>query len=156
MGTELAQHSEWSHESSLDWHLLDDPRRQALMRYFVELGSLYRSTPALWRGDPDPQSFEWLDCSDRDNSVISYVRRSAADLVLVVLNCTPLPRENYRLGAPLPGPYRERLSSDNKRFGGSDFATAAEVQAEPVPMHGREHSLNLRLPPLGALVLVPQ
>jgi 1,4-alpha-glucan branching enzyme len=155
MSTELAQHAEWNHDISLDWHLQSDPRRQGLSRYLVELSSLYRSTPALWRGDTDPGSFEWLDCSDRDNSVIGYVRRFQRDEVLVVLNFTPVPRENYRIGVPRAGHYRERLSSDNKRFGGSDYGTTPAITSEPLSMHGRDHSINLRLPPLGALILVP-
>jgi 1,4-alpha-glucan branching enzyme len=155
MGTELAQHAEWNHDRSLDWHLLDDPRRQALQRFLVELGSFYRSTPALWRGDPDIGSFEWLDCSDRDNSVVSFVRRWEHEEVVVVMNFTPVPREDYRIGVPSAGTYRERLSSDNKRFGGSDFGTLADLAADPIAVHGREQSVNLRLPPLGALILVP-
>jgi 1,4-alpha-glucan branching enzyme len=156
MGSELAQHAEWNHDSSLDWHLQNDPRRQALLRYLVELGSLYRSTPALFRGDPDPGSFEWLDGSDRDNSVVGFLRRWENEQVLVMLNFTPVPREDYRVGVPAPGRYRERLSSDNKRFGGSDYPTLAEVHAEPIAMHGRAQSVKLRLPPLGALILAPE
>ncbi|HEY6559353.1 MAG TPA: 1,4-alpha-glucan branching protein GlgB [Polyangiaceae bacterium] len=155
MGTELAQHAEWNHDRSLDWHLMDDPRRQALQRFLIELGSFYRSTPALWRGDPDIGSFEWLDCSDRDNSVVSFVRRWEHEEVVVVMNFTPVPREDYRIGVPSAGTYRERLSSDNKRFGGSNFGTLADLATEPIAMHGREQSVNLRLPPLGALLLVP-
>ncbi|HMJ13587.1 MAG TPA: 1,4-alpha-glucan branching protein GlgB [Polyangiaceae bacterium] len=155
MGTELAQHAEWNHDRSLDWHLQEDPRRQALFRFMVELGSFYRSTPALWRGDPDIGSFEWLDCSDRDNSVMGFVRRWENEEVLVIFNFTPVPREDYRIGVPTAGVYCERLSSDNKRFGGSDFGTHAEVATDPIAMHGREQSVNLRLPPLGALILVP-
>jgi len=155
MGSEIAQHREWDHDSSLDWHLGDEPQRKALMQCLAELGALYRERQALFRGDPDPENFSWVDCSDRANSIMSYVRRYAGDELFVVLNFTPVPRENYRLGAPSPGRWRERLSTDDPRFGGSEFETLASVETEPVPMHGRAQSFALRLPPLGALVLVP-
>ena len=116
MSTELAQHREWNHDTSIDWHLAEDSRRQALMHFIEELGRLYRETPALWRADPNPESFEWIDCSDRHNSVVSYVRRDGTDQVLVVLNFTPVPREDYRIGAPLPGRWYERLSSDDPQL----------------------------------------
>jgi 1,4-alpha-glucan branching enzyme len=156
MGSELAQWSEWNHDSSLDWHLLDDPDRQKLLKYMSELGALYRAMPCLWRSDPDPHGFQWIDCSDSDNSVMSYARRDGDDMAVVVLNFTPVPREDYRIGAPRSGRYVERFSSDDPRFGGSQFETEKVVETEPVAMHGRAQSLVLNLPPLGALVLVPQ
>jgi 1,4-alpha-glucan branching enzyme len=156
MSTELAQHREWNHDTSIDWHLTDDSRRQALMRFMEELGRLYRETPALFRADPNPESFEWIDCSDRHNSVVSYIRRDGADQVLVVLNFTPVPREDYRIGAPMPGRWYELLSSDDSSFGGSEFDTLPFVDTEAVPHHGRPQSIVLQLPPLGALVLSPR
>ena len=156
MGTELAQHREWNHDTSLDWHLANDPRRQSLIRFVSELGALYQEFPALWRADLDPESFEWIDCSDAANSIISYVRRAGGRELVVVLNFTPVPREDYALGAPSPGRWRERLSSDDLRFGGSEFETLSSVETVPVPLHHRTHSMKLRLPPLGALVLVPE
>jgi 1,4-alpha-glucan branching enzyme len=155
MGTELAQHREWSHDTSLDWHLAEDPRRQELMRFISTLGKLYRESPALWRDDPNPESFGWIDCSDRANSIVSYVRRSASELLVVVLNFTPVPREGYRIGAPAPGVWHEVLSSDDPAFGGSNFETARSVETQPVALHGFPSSLSLNLPPLGALVLKP-
>jgi 1,4-alpha-glucan branching enzyme len=155
MGTELAPEREWDHDSSLDWHLAEQPQRAALQRYIEELGRLYQQTPELWRKDPDPEGFAWIDCSDRDNSVICYVRRDSDRHVVIVLNLTPVPRENYRIGAPKAGAYVARLSSDDERYGGSGFATCTEVQTEPVPFHGCEQSMRLRLPPLGALILFP-
>ncbi len=155
MGTELGSWREWNHDATLEWHLAEDPDRQALDRYMVELGAMYHELECLWRGDPDAFSFQWIDCSDRDNSVMSYVRRHAGELCVVVLNFTPVPRENYRIGAPLPGRYALRLSSDDARFGGSQIETPREITADPTPLHGREQSLLLTLPPLGALVLTP-
>ena len=155
MGTELAPDSEWWHEASLDWHLLEDPRRAALARYVEELGRLYRDTPALWRWDHDPSGFRWIDCADRDASVVSYERRDGDAHALVVLNLTPVPRDAYRVGAPVAGAYVRRLSSDEPLFGGSQFWTHERPETEAVPWHGERQSLSLRLPPLGALVLEP-
>jgi 1,4-alpha-glucan branching enzyme len=152
MGAEIAQAREWNHDVSLDWHLAREPQRRAFMAYFTELGRLYREHPCLWRSDADPRGFEWIDCSDKTSSVISYVRRDLQgdDLLVIVLNLTPVPREDYRIGAPVAGLYVERLSSDH---GFSAFKTHPSVRTEPQPWQGREQSMRLRLPPLGALVL---
>jgi 1,4-alpha-glucan branching enzyme len=155
MGGEFAQGREWDHDDSLDWHLIEDPSRAGMLRFFEDLGHLYRASPCLWRVDPDPEGFAWIDCNDRDNSVISYERRDGPDHFVVVLNFTPVPREDYRIGAPVPGRYVQRFSSDDPRYGGSQFSTWPDVETEPVPYHGHEQSLRLRLPPLGALVLGP-
>jgi 1,4-alpha-glucan branching enzyme len=155
MGTEVGQYTEWSHDSSVDWSLQDDPRRQQLQLFMTELGQLYHDTPALWQGDPDPGSFQWIDCSDRKNSVLSYVRRHGDDHVVVVLNLTPVPRDNYRIGAPEAGRYVCRMSSDDPRYGGSGYEIRQTVDTDPVPMHGRAQSMELRLAPLGALIYVP-
>jgi 1,4-alpha-glucan branching enzyme len=156
MGTEVAQHREWNHDGSVDWHLNDDPRRQELQAFLTELGRIYHEYPAFWERDPDHEGFEWIDCSDKENSVLAYVRRSFRDHVVVVLNMTPVPRHNYRIGAPAPGRYIERLCSDDSRFGGSSFETLPFIETEDTPMHGRAQSMVLRLPPLGALLLVPE
>ena len=155
MGTEFAQHHEWNVDASLDWHIADHPQRRELGVFIAELARYYMQTPALWRSDPDTFGFEWIDCSDKDNSVMSYMRRDVDKFVVVVLNFTPVPREGYRIGVPRSGRYVERLSTDDQRFGGSDFRTFAVVDADPVPTHGREWSLSLNLPPLGALILEP-
>jgi 1,4-alpha-glucan branching enzyme len=156
MGTEVAQHREWNHDGSVDWHLAEDPRRQELQAFLTELGRIYLEYPAFWERDPDHEGFEWIDCSDKENSVLAYVRRSYRDHVVVVLNMTPVPRYDYRIGAPAPGRYIERLSSDDPRYGGSSFESLPLVETEDAPMHGRAQSMVLRLPPLGALLLVPE
>jgi 1,4-alpha-glucan branching enzyme len=155
MGVELAPHREWSHERSLDWDLEADPARQGLARYLEDLGRLYRETPCLWRPDPDPHGFAWIDCADRDNSVIAYLRRDGREHVVVVLNLTPVPRAGYRVGVPHAGVYVERLSSDDPRYGGSECVTPARLETDPVGFHGHPQSLRVTLPPLGALVLAP-
>ncbi|MFN8545287.1 MAG: 1,4-alpha-glucan branching protein GlgB [Candidatus Binatia bacterium] len=155
MGTEIAPWNEWNHDQSLDWHLANDPRHAAFLRYVEDLGRLYRDTPALWRGDPDASSFRWIDCTDRDASIVSYVRSDDAGQVVIVLNLTPVPRDDYRIGAPRAGHWRERISSDDPHYGGSAFGTHPRVATEPVAFHDFPQSMRLRLPPLGALVLVP-
>src|SRR5690606_1550698 len=92
MGTELAQHREWSVDDSLDWHLAEDPQRQSFAHFIATLMQVYRAASALWQWDPDPASFEWIDASDRDNSVLSFVRRSESQQLVVVMNMTPVPR----------------------------------------------------------------
>ncbi len=156
MGAELAQEREWDHDVSLDWHLEADPLRAGLQRLLADLGTLYREFPCVWRSDPDAHGFAWIDCADRDNSVVSFVRRSEGRHLIVVLNLTPVPREDYRIGAPVAGVYRERLSTDAAIYGGSDFPTQDRVGTDPTPFHGQAQSLRLRLPPLAALVLVPE
>ena len=155
MGSELAPEAEWNHDQSLDWHLADEPSRRDLLLFFEELGRLYRETPCLWRSDPLPEGFAWIDCSDRENSVIAYERRAGDEYVIVVLNLTPVPRDRYRIGVRQASAYEQRFSSDNRRYGGSDVETPARVQTEPTPFHGFPQSVVLRLPPLGALVLAP-
>jgi len=155
MGCELAPHVEWNHDRSLDWHLLDDPLRQGLQRFFADLGSLYRESSCLWRTDPDPEGFSWIACDDEANSVVSYVRRDGPAELVVVLNLTPLPRQDYRIGAPRSGHYSIRFSSDDHRYGGSEVELPASVPTEPVPFHGYPQSFCLRLPPLAAVVLAP-
>ena len=155
MGTEFGQHNEWNVDASLDWHIAEHPPRKMLQEFVAELGRFYRNTPALWRSDPQGESFEWIDCTDKDNTVLSYLRRDGADFVVVVLNFTPVPRDEYRVGVPVPGRYLEKISSDDLRFGGSEFETSAVIEADPIPLHGHAQSIKLRIPPLGGLVLAP-
>jgi 1,4-alpha-glucan branching enzyme len=156
MGTELGTAHEWNHEASLEWHLLDEPRPAGLAAFLAALGALYRAHSCFWRRDHEPAGFAWIDCTDREQSVVSYVRRDGEDHAVVVLNLTPVPRPAYRIGAPAAGRYRVALSSDAAAFGGSDFATGDVIATEEVPYHGFAQSLSLALPPLAALVLLPE
>ncbi|HJQ20624.1 MAG TPA: 1,4-alpha-glucan branching protein GlgB [Gemmatimonadaceae bacterium] len=157
MGTELAPWSEWDHDGSLEWNLLrDDPRREKHCQYLARLASLYRERGELWRRDHDPDGFSWISAEDRENSVLSYVRRDGELHTVVVLNLTPVPRDNYRIGAPARMAYREVLNSDAAAWGGSGHPTRARVMAEPSPFHGFPQSIVLTLPPLSALVLSPE
>ncbi|HEV2845804.1 MAG TPA: 1,4-alpha-glucan branching protein GlgB, partial [Thermoanaerobaculia bacterium] len=152
MGAELATWREWNHDASLDWHLLEDERHAGIARWLEDLNHLYTGDPALHELDCSPDGFEWVDGSDADNSVIAFLRRGkAGEPVLVVLHFTPVVRENYRLGAPGRGYWREILNSDAERYGGSGVGNYGGVDAVPIPMHGKSHSLTLTLPPLGVL-----
>jgi len=155
MGTELAPWAEWNHDASLDWHLRDDPRRAAFGRYVTRLAALYRQEPVLWREDPSWDGFAWIDVADRENSVLSYVRRSGGSHGVVILNLTPVPRERYRIGVPAAGRYERLLSSDDLEWGGTGYGAIAAVDTEPAPFHGYPQSIELTLPPLGALLLTP-
>ena len=157
MGSELAQEREWDHDSSLDWHLLDDEMHRGIRDVVRDLNRLYREEPALHQRDCEGSGFEWIDCHDHENSVISYVRHGAVaeDVIVVVLNFTPVVREGYRIGVPADATYAEIFNSDSGYYGGSDVGNGGAVKAEPVAAHGRDHSLSLTLPPLGALVLKP-
>ncbi|MFN2400433.1 MAG: 1,4-alpha-glucan branching protein GlgB [Gemmatimonadaceae bacterium] len=155
MGTELAPSREWDHDTSLDWHLTSDPLRAGFLAFMRELGTIYRANSPFWRRDPDFDGYAWIDVGDHDNSVVSYMRRDDDSHAVVVFNLTPVPRENYRVGAPQPGSYREIMSTDSSRFGGSGFATLPRVKTEAARFHGFPQSMLLNLPPLGALILVP-
>jgi 1,4-alpha-glucan branching enzyme len=155
MGTELAPWYEWNYVWPLDWSLAQHPERSALQRFMEDLGRLYHETPCLWRSDPDPATYSWIDCHDSDNSVFSYFRRDGDDYLVVVLNLTPVARGGYRIGVPLGGRYVERLNSDDPRYHGSGYATYREAHSDAIPWQGFEQSLHLNLPPLAALVLAP-
>jgi 1,4-alpha-glucan branching enzyme len=160
MGCEFAQDREWSHERSLDWHLLDDPspaNPHAGIRALVrDLNALYRATPALHERDFEAAGFEWIDHADAERSVLSFVRRGASGdaLMLVVCNFTPGVHRGYRIGVPEPGLWRERLNTDSSHYGGSNVGTPlGQAISAPVRCHGRAQSVLLDLPPLATVML---
>jgi 1,4-alpha-glucan branching enzyme len=155
MGAELAQWREWNHDASLDWHLQEGPGHAGIARWLEDLNRLYRDEPALHELDCNPDGFEWIDGSDAEHSVIAFLRRgqTPGEPVVVILNFTPVVRENYRIGVPGRGYWKELLNSDAKEYGGSGVGNYGGVDTVPIPMHGRFHSLTLTLPPLGVLFL---
>ncbi|NVL90891.1 MAG: 1,4-alpha-glucan branching protein GlgB [Desulfobacterales bacterium] len=155
MGTELAPWDEWYHEKSLDWHLQSDPIRQAFQRFMADLGRLYLEHPALWELDPVPEGFSWIDCNDAESSVVSYIRHGKEKHLVCVLNLTPIPRPNYRIGVPGQGGYRELINSDSAYYGGSDMGNKGYIEAEQIQSHGFPQSLSLTLPPLSCLIFEP-
>jgi 1,4-alpha-glucan branching enzyme len=159
MGGELGQWREWNHDVGLDWHLLDYGPHAALQRWVEDLNKAYRDIPALHELDMSHDGFEWIDCCDTENSVVSLLRRSKSrpdEPVMVVLNFTPLPRYNYMVGAPMRGRWNEILNTDALLYGGSGQGNMGGVDANPIPLHGRRWSLNLTLPPLSAVFLMPE
>jgi 1,4-alpha-glucan branching enzyme len=156
MGAELAQHQEWSHERSLDWHLLDVSAHRGMQKLVRDLNRVYRGTPALYQVDFSPDGFEWIDWQDREHSVFSWLRRDRdGKFVLCVSNFTPVIRYDYRLGTPEGGSYRELVNTDAAEYGGSNKGNAGSIDAERQPSHGRPYSLRLTLPPLATLILQP-
>ena len=157
MGDEFGQRDEWNHDKSVDWHLLESGFHDRLRRWVEDLNRFYRDEPALHHLDFDPRGFQWISGDDSTNSVICYLRRgqNPSDTALVVCNFTPVLRENYRVGVPQGGIWREVLNSDALIYGGSGKGNFGAVDATPVYWHGQSHSLNLVLPPLAMLILKP-
>jgi 1,4-alpha-glucan branching enzyme len=158
MGCEFGQWSEWNHDASLDWHLLVTPRHAALQRWVRDLNTLYRGHRAMHELDFDGRGFAWVDCTDVQRSVISFLRRgrNPADELLVVCNFTPVVRQNYRVGVPRQCLWKEVLNSDAPLYGGSGQGNFGGCEAVPLPIHGHSFSLNMTLPPLGVLIYRPE
>ena len=156
MGCEFGQGDEWNSAAHLDWYVLDYPFHQGVQRLIGDLNRLYRESSALYHYDFDPQGFEWIDCHDAPQSILSYLRRFNDQVAVIALNFTPVPRYNYRLGVPNPGNYREALNSDSSHYSGSNLGNAGLVQAESIPWMGRPYSISITLPPLAGVVLLPQ
>lgn len=155
MGGEFGQWKEWNCEESLDWYLLQHEPHQGLQRFVRDLNKLYISEPALFRHDFNYQSFEWIDFYDSDNSVISFMRKNLEkeeDTLVFVCNFTPIAHQNYRIGVPRPGYYREIMNTDSAAYGGSDMGNGGGCMAEPTPWQTQPYSLNLTLPPLSTLI----
>jgi 1,4-alpha-glucan branching enzyme len=158
MGGEFGQESEWNHDRSLDWHEAEETMHAGIQRLVRDLNGLYRSMPALHSRDCEPEGFSWIDSSDGDSCVISYVRCSgqAGDFAVVICNFTPVVRHHYRLGVPRKGCYREVLNTDSTHYGGSNLGNTGAVATEDVAAHGQDFSLSLVLPPLAVIVLLPE
>jgi 1,4-alpha-glucan branching enzyme len=158
MGGEFGQWREWNHEGSLDWHLLRYQEHHGVWQWVRDLNLLYCNEPALHEIDFEHAGFAWVDFSDQEQSVISFLRRGrkTADLFLAIFNFTPVPRFNYRVGVPEGGWWREVLNSDAAEYGGDGYGNSGGAEAAAVPTHGRRHSLSLTLPPLGLLVFKKQ
>jgi len=159
MGDEFAQEREWNADISLDWHVLDDPMNRGIQRLVRDLNELYRSSPALYDLDADAEGFSWIDCNDTDQSVLSFCRHGRKDstghrpTTIVVTHYTPVVREHYRIGVPEPGAWRVRVNTDLEHYGGADTGSRGVLTTLPEPMHGRDQSLDVTLPPFGSLIL---
>ncbi|HVW18907.1 MAG TPA: 1,4-alpha-glucan branching protein GlgB [Solirubrobacteraceae bacterium] len=158
MGGELAQEAEWSHERSLDWHLLAEPAHAGVQRLVADLNRAYRAEPALWSLDGDPAGFYWLEPDDAEASVLAFARQTAGGerVLACAANLTPVPRERYRLALPRAGRWRELLNTDASPYGGTDVGNGGSVVAVDEPWRGQPCSALVTLPPLGVLWLVPE
>lgn len=154
MGAEFGQSGEWNFEQSLDWHLLQYPFHKGIQTVITELNALYKSQPALYEKQFSPEGFEWINYSDHENAVMTYIRKgndSKNDLI-VICNFTPVARENYRIGIPRKGELVELFNSDAKLFGGSGVQQNGKLKVEATPYDGRDYSIALTLPPLAISV----
>ncbi len=158
MGSEFGQWREWNYDAGLDWWLLQYNFHSGIQRCVEDLNRLYREQPALYERDFDPAGFQWIDCSDNENSVVTVLRRGAdpADHLVMVFNFTPVARGPYTVGVPAPGRYREILNTDAALYGGSGVGNGGGATPRPIPAHGFDQALYLQLPPLGCLVFSPE
>ena len=157
MGGELAQEQEWSHDRSLDWHLLERPEHQGVQTLVRDLNRLYRDEPALWELDSDPAGFRWLEASDAGDNTLAFLRLAADGrrVLACACNLSPVPRFDRRIGLPYGGRWSEVLNTDSEFYGGSAVGNLGGVESEPVPWHEQPFSARVNLPPLGVVWLVP-
>jgi 1,4-alpha-glucan branching enzyme len=159
MGCELGQSGEWNANSEVDWGLLEaGPYHRGLQRFVQDLNKFYGDEPALWDADHDHRGFSWLDCSDHDASVLSFLRHDASGSrsLAVILNLTPVARYGYRIGLPRPGKWHEVANSDASIYGGGNVGNMGGVMAEAIPRHGHAWSAGFTLPPLGIIAFRPE
>ncbi len=157
MGGEFGQSNEWIHDSSLDWHLLQYEFHKGVKTWLTDLNHLYRTEPAMHELDCASAGFEWIDCGDVEQSVLSFLRfgKDRREVVMIICNFTPVVRHNYMVGVPIGGFWKELLNSDSPIYGGSGAGNYGGVESNPVPIHGRRHMLTLTLPPLAMLAFKP-
>jgi 1,4-alpha-glucan branching enzyme len=157
MGNEFAQRAEWSHDSSLDWHLLQYGNHQGIKKTVQRLNRIYTSEKAFYECQYEKKGFEWIDFNDTVNSVISFIRRgiSSDDIIIVICNFTPVVRHNYHIGVPFGGIWTELFNSDDAEYGGSGTRNTGELQAWEQPSHNRHFTLSMTLPPLGIVFMKP-
>jgi 1,4-alpha-glucan branching enzyme len=150
MGGEFAQTSEWNHDSSLDWHYSDLHYHKGVFKTVQKLNNIFKSEPALYEYNFEERGFEWIDIQDTASSVISFLRKgeNPDEYLLVVCNFTPVHRQNYRIGVPQPGKWREIFNSDVEEFGGSNQRNAETIEADEYAMHGKEYSISMNLSPM--------
>jgi 1,4-alpha-glucan branching enzyme len=155
MGCEFGQWQEWNFDTSLEWAALEAPNHRGLQRTVRDLNQLYKKEPALYENDFEGNGFEWIDASDTDNNVLSFIRKakSSDEFLVIVSNFTPVPWHGYRIGVPQPGKYDEVFNSDSVNYWGSNLGNDEGQTSEFIPMHGHPQSLSLVLPPLATIML---
>jgi 1,4-alpha-glucan branching enzyme len=154
MGSEFGQSAEWNFEGSLDWHLLQYDYHDGVKKAITDLNALYKSQPALYEKQFSPEGFEWINYSDHQNAVMTFIRKgnNPKDDVIVVCNFTQVVRENYRIGVPKKGKLTEIFNSDSSVYGGSGVKNPKKLTVEALPYDGRDYSVELLLPPLSVTV----
>ncbi|MGH9386460.1 MAG: 1,4-alpha-glucan branching protein GlgB [Vicinamibacterales bacterium] len=157
MGDEIGQWREWNYDWQIDWEVLGDARHAGLQRWVRDLNRVYHRQPSLWEADYEPSGFTWIDCNDHESSVLSLIRRAAepSDFTVAIVNFTPVPRREYRIGVPVGGTYIELLNSDAEAYGGGNMGNGGRVTAVESPSHGHPWSLSIIVPPLGFVLLKP-
>lgn len=155
MGSEIGQTSEWDHDMSLSWHLLEYPLHSGVQRFVKDLNEAYRTNSAFYEQGYEPIGFEWIDYSDAEQSVLGYIRKGFEEdnQLVVVCNFTPMAHGDYRIGVPFGGQWEEILNSDDLKYAGSGFINDQPIQADNESSHGKPHSLRLKMPPLGVSIL---
>ena len=153
MGGEFAQPTEWNFRVALPWYLAEEPARAGMRRLVGDLNRLYREHPALSRFEFEPRGFRWIDCEDRAHSLLSYLRFSDEETIVVVLNFTPVPRPRHHIGVPRMGTYREIFNSDSQYYGGSNLGNPLPLEARAAPLHQLPCSLEITVPPLAGVIL---
>jgi 1,4-alpha-glucan branching enzyme len=154
MGCEFGQGDEWNHDKALDWYVLQYPLHAGVKKLVTDLNGLYTTQVALHSYDFDYDGFEWINCHDTDQSVLSYLRKANGETVVIILNFTPVTRHNYRIGVPMAGDYKVILNSDSSFYSGSNAGSDAILTADDMAWMDRPASLQLDLPPLAGLVLI--
>ncbi len=157
MGGEFGQINEWTYDREIEWHLLEKTEHQQIKKFISDLNSLYKSEKALFEVDFQHSGFEWLDFSDWESSIISFIRRSnlKEDFIIAVFNFTPVPRYRYRIGVPTKRNYKEIFNSDSVFYGGSNLGNLGMVQSENFSSHNRPFSISITIPPLACIILKP-
>ena len=153
MGGEFAQFNEWSESRSLDWHLLQYKDHQQMQQYMKDLNHFYLSESAFWQQDYDPHGFTWIECDDAESSVVSFIRRSQDKELYFICNFTPETYEDFRIGVPFAGTYKEVFNSDAEKYGGSGVVNKKAAVSEKMPWNHYQNSIRVKVPPLGMVVL---
>ena len=157
MGCEFGQGQEWNSAQILDWYVLDYPVHQGIQKLVTDLNRLYHNSPALYQYEFDWHGFEWIDCHDADQSVMSFLRKSDQETYIVIVNFTPVPHYNYRIGVPYPGSYQEIFNSDSEYYGGSNMGNGDHlIVADNLAWMDKSYSISITVPPLAGIILKPQ
>jgi 1,4-alpha-glucan branching enzyme len=156
MGAELAQEQEWSHDRSLDWHLLEDPQHAGIQRLVRDLNRVYKEQPALWQADFEPDGFRWVEANDAAGNVVVFLRLGRdGERLLCAANLSPVPRPGYRIGLPSDGRWQEVLNTDSEHYGGANLGNMGVIETEARPWHDQPFSAEVTLPPLAVVWLAP-